>query len=642
MLCKLLLVVLPASNWWNTFKTFFREAHCCAEWFSRMSNQNVSLSRTHRPAHVQDINELDTRPSIFSIPSTSMPGTRTSFFWQHRLIEAGLILSMALYYLVGNPNIEIPGHSPLLELLTSFTQHINPLYSLPFLFIFALLSWYRLPFAIALLPFSFPYYYIQKTVYQTTIHGQTHTIAFSLVEIALWTCIAVACLQILFYTIFLRRRWPYWLSWRELRDRIGPFAVPVLVFFGAALLANFIAYSRANALRAFREEVVGPLLYLLLVLACLRSYQDAKRLLASLFGTGFVIALLGIVQDLFLRDLIKADADGLVRIATVYGSGNNIGLLFDYALPIGLAVVLSHISWKWRLATLVLCLPFAFVLYESASRGSWMLAIPLALLFVLAFAIRNRKLLVSGSIILAVAAVGIALLFHNQIADFIINGHTNGQSDSYKSSTVLKRPYLWETALHMIHDSPWLGYGMDNWLCHYSNSWKNTCLYSGGRPANIPWPQQIVPDHPKIPAYWITNDPVTYEPTGLSDEPTLSHPHNIFLHVWVSIGIFGLLSFITVLVLFYRLFVCIMLDLRKKQPPDFEYTRWMIIGLGAAMLAALVQGQIDSAFLEQDLSFCFWTLIAAILLLRVLIGMPWQDLLLGSRRAKADLYALKG
>lgn len=591
-----------------------------------MSNQDISVSRTHRASRVQDINRLDTRPSSIAIPAPSTSGVRMSFFWQDRLTEVGLVLSMALYYLVGNPDIKLPGHSQVALLLTSFSQHVNPLYSLPLLFIFALFSWYRFPFAVALLPLSFPYYYIQKTVYQTTVHGRTHAIAFSLAEVTLWTCLVVACLQICLQTVFLRRQWSYWLAWRDWRDRMGLFIIPVLVFFGAALLASFIAYSRANALRAFREEVVDPLLYLLLGLACLRSYRDIKRLLVALFGMGFVIALLGIIQDLFLRNLIKADAEGLVRITTVYGSGNNIGLLFDYALPIGLAVILSRLSWKWRLATFVLCLPFIFVLYESASRGAWLVAMPLTFLFVLALSFRNRKLVVSGGVALTLVALVIAILWHGQITDFIINGHTNGQSDSYKSSTVLKRPYLWQTALTMIHDSPWLGYGMDNWLCHYSNSWKNTCLYPGGRPANLPWPQQIVPDHPKLPAYWITNDPVTHQPTGLSDEPTLSHPHNIFLHVWVSMGIFGLLAFIALLVLFYWLFVCMLSYLHKIQPPAFEQIRWMIVGVGAAMLAALIQGQIDSAFLEQDLSFCFWTLIAAILLLRRHVGMPWRAL----------------
>jgi putative inorganic carbon (HCO3(-)) transporter len=98
------------------------------------------------------------------------------------------------------------------------------------------------------------------------------------------------------------------------------------------------------------------------------------------------------------------------------------------------------------------------------------------------------------------------------------------------------------------------------------------------------------------------------------------------LHVWISMGIFGLLAFTAILVLFYRVFACMLGHLHKIQSPRFEQIRWMVVGVGAAMLAALIQGQIDSAFLEQDLSFCFWTLIAAMLLLRMHVGMPWRAL----------------
>jgi hypothetical protein len=50
----------------------------------------------------------------------------------------------------------------------------------------------------------------------------------------------------------------------------------------------------------------------------------------------------------------------------------------------------------------------------------------------------------------------------------------------------------------------------------------------------------------------------------------------------------------------------------------------MTIGVGAAMLAAMVQGLVDSAFLEQDLAFCFWILIVALLLLRFYSGTTWR------------------
>ncbi len=50
------------------------------------------------------------------------------------------------------------------------------------------------------------------------------------------------------------------------------------------------------------------------------------------------------------------------------------------------------------------------------------------------------------------------------------------------------------------------------------------------------------------------------------------------------------------------------------------------------MLATLVQGMVDSAFLEQDLAFCFWMLVAALLLLRLLSGTTWRNMLLQEKR----------
>ena len=42
------------------------------------------------------------------------------------------------------------------------------------------------------------------------------------------------------------------------------------------------------------------------------------------------------------------------------------------------------------------------------------------------------------------------------------------------------------------------------------------------------------------------------------------------------------------------------------------------------MLAGLIQGQVDNAFLAPDMAFCFWILVTALLLLRVLSGTSWR------------------
>ncbi len=538
----------------------------------------------------KDITFIETQKLYSPMGSPTKPpanyrrvDTWFSSFWHDRLIEGGLILSMALYYVVSNPNIHI-GHF-------TFTSSIfqNPLASLPFLLIFAVLCWYRLPFAVALLPLSLPYYLQQKVVY--------HDFRFSLVEITLATCILIALLQILIQ----RQRWAYWPSLGQLRSRLGPFPVPILLFALMAAFSIVIAFNRTFALRAFREEVFDPLVYVLLALTCLRTRQDVTRLLAAMLGTGLIIAGLGLVQIVFFKNTLKLE-DGVRRIYAVYGSANSIGLLFDYILPIGFALLLARVSLRLRLVALLCCLPMLIVLYLTQSLGAWV-AIALALLFVVAFAIRNRKVLLIGSGVLVVVLLAGSFVFRAQITNVLTDHHTSESAKGIHTvSTVTKRIYLWESALHMIRDSPWVGYGMDNWLCHYS---QNTICDSQYH-------------------YWIEQDPVTHKDTGLKYEPFLSHPHNIFLHVWVSIGIFGLLAFIGVLVLFFWLFARIIRRLDANAYKGSEYLRWMTIGVGAAMFAALVQGQVDSAFLEQDLSFCFWILVTALLLLRVHSETSWR------------------
>lgn len=534
---------------------------------------------------------IDSEQSETYIPGNSPPHQSKVFrglspFWHDRLIELGLVLSMALYYMIGNQHL---GTGQLFQ--------VNPLFSLPFLLIFAVLSWYRLPFAVALLPLGLPYYLQQKTVF-------SHY-SFSVAEISLGICLAIALAQFLVW----RTRWRYRLSWLELRDRLGPFAIPMLVFLVAAAISIFIAYQHQFAQLAFRKEVLAPLLYLLLALFCLRTRRDVTRLLIALLGTGLLIALLGIGQYLFFKSQIASE-DGVKRVYAVYGSANSVGLLLDYILPVGLALIFARMrnvlglarSWWLRIGAVAVCIPLILVLYLSQSRGAWV-AIGVAALFILVMAAPSRKVLLIGGLALLVAAAAVVYYYRHPLYTFIFANHVS----TYGVSTFTKRLYLWQSAWRMIQARPWFGFGMDNWLCYYSAN--HVCHI----------PASIQPFH-----YWILRDPVTHVRTGLSDEPTLSHPHNIFLHVWVSMGIFGLLAFIAMLILFGWLFVRIMIHLRANGFNRHPYLQWMTIGVGAAMLAAIVQGQVDSSFLEQDLAFCFWMLITALLLLRALSGTPWR------------------
>ena len=515
---------------------------------------------------------------------------KLSPFWQDRLIEAGLILSMGLYYLVGNPHF---GAGNFL--------HLPPyLYSFPFLAIFACLSWYRLSFSVALMPLTLPYYFHQKTVFS---HG-TRNYDFSLVEITLVVCLLVALGQWLVYG----KRWRYRLTLADLRARVGYFLLPILVFFVAALISIGVAVDRQTALRDFHEEILAPLLYLLLAFCCLRTRSDVKRLIWAFLGSALIIAFDGLIQYFFFPSQLYAKAGG-DRVHAMYGSANSIGLFFDYALPFGLSLLIFQFGralraeGKWWPVLLLGAgfVPLIAVLIFSQSLGS-ALALPIALLFILALSVRNRRTLLISAGVLIVLVFGGGFLLRHQLIHFITNWHDNSKG----ISTITKRYYLWQSAWHLIQQHALLGVGMDNWLCYYSPN--NVCMAS----YNI------------LPHFWIPYVPGTTQPTGLLDEATLSHPHDIFLHVWVSMGIFGLLAFVAVLALFAWLFARVLKTVRRTSLAEVASLEWIVLGVGGAMLAALCQGLIDSAFLEQDLAFCFWMLIATLLVLRVLTGTPWR------------------
>lgn len=566
-----------------------------------MNSQDLAHSTTEatgtpapggKDADVVNIVQAPAEMANGAPPPSTLPFLRgLSPFWHDRLIEAGLIVSLGLYYLVGNPNF---GAGSFL--------HIPPyLYSLPFLILFAILSWYRLPFALALFPLALPYYMIQKTLFS---YG-SHQLNFSLAEIALGVCALVALGQF----VVADGKWRYRLSLAELRERLGPFPLPILVFVVAALISIVIAADRQTALRAFREEVFDPLLYLFLAFCCLRTRQDIKRLLGALLGSAAIIAVIGLIQYFFFPNLLQSQASGASRVVAVYGSANSIGLFFDYALPVGMALLIFQVGQalrhqsKWWICLLILAafIPFVSVLVLAQSLGT-ALALPVALLFILALSIRSRKVLLTGAGALLLLAAGAALVLHRPLTHLLTSWHSNSQG----ISTITVRYYLWLSALHMIQHHPWFGVGMDNWLCYYSVN--NVCIAS----------------HHLFPHYWIIFIPGTKQLTGLTYQPTLSHPHDIFLQIWASIGIFGLLAFVAIVVLFYWLFARIFKAVRHSERPEVASLEWIILGIGGAMLAALCQGLVDSSFLEQDLAFCFWMLVLILLTLRTFTGTPWR------------------
>jgi O-antigen ligase len=84
------------------------------------------------------------------------------------------------------------------------------------------------------------------------------------------------------------------------------------------------------------------------------------------------------------------------------------------------------------------------------------------------------------------------------------------------------------------------------------------------------------------------------------------YPHNIFLNFWVELGLLGMMLFTWIIGRY--LYCAIKLFGAKKEKN--EASRFIVLGLGAAMIAILVHGLVDVPYFKNDLAVFFWLLIA--------------------------------
>jgi O-antigen ligase len=123
---------------------------------------------------------------------------------------------------------------------------------------------------------------------------------------------------------------------------------------------------------------------------------------------------------------------------------------------------------------------------------------------------------------------------------------------------------LWRSAFRMGRDHPVFGIGLDQFLNQYQGPYL---------------------------------DPVR------QGERWLSHPHNLILDWWLSLGIIGLLVAAWIGVRVVRGALAL---IRQGDPQDAALARAVL----AAMAAVVVHGLIDNSYFLQDLALSFWLFCA--------------------------------
>ncbi|TAK21923.1 MAG: hypothetical protein EPO26_13160 [Chloroflexota bacterium] len=336
-------------------------------------------------------------------------------------------------------------------------------------------------------------------------------------------------------------------TWRRIRGFDGP--VAALVVLG--IVALILAPGPGEGERVFRQVILEPALF---YGAISRLFDDAlgrRRVALAIVVGGALVSAHGLAQFAIPDQLI--DAEGVWRIRGPYPSPNNLALYLDRVVPLSLGLALGTRA-AWVVATVGLG---AIALGTTYSIGGWAAAGASAT-FVAWFRSRRLAIAIPLAVTLIVLALAIALRPERILSHF----------DVTAPSTSGLRILLWQSSIAMALDHPWFGVGLDNFLYFYD-------------PARTDRPYMLL-------AAW--------------RESSLSHPHNLFLDWWLSLGIGGLLALFWILV---RLSRCGIAAIRRGGEE-----RWLAIGIVGAMLASVIHGSIDNGYFLPDLAILWWTLAA--------------------------------
>ncbi len=475
----------------------------------------------------------------------------------------------------------------------------HPPASLLLLVVAAVLAYLRLEIAVALLPLTFPYFLILLPLSPSGFP------AFYISELGMFICLGMMVLR----HIFMAEERRVTVAWlKQLWQQAGAFIPPALLILIGAGLGLLVSPVQHDSIRAYRQEIIEPLLYFLLMLRYLRTRTDLARALGALILSMLVLACIGIGQGITQLTSIRGIFNpAALRVIAFTYSPNNLAFLLDCAIPILLAVAFLGVRrprtagsaarpsvWRdpLRWLCLALLLPLLWALYWTDSHGAEAALLLVALGF---FIFEVRRWLV----VLVLAVVGLlgAALFWSRFIGFL-NSH----------GPVSERFYIWKAGVLIIRDHFLLGTGLHSFLPLYRPTAPNSYLLQAldGQTKGIP-------------------------------QASIPHPHDFLLDFWISTGLLGEIGILWLLGAFARVIartyrLCAGLA-------QASLLRRLVLGLAGAMAASVIHGLVDNFYFLPDLAMTFWFFMGILLALRTLARQEQAALHDDEARQGAEAFA---
>jgi O-antigen ligase len=355
---------------------------------------------------------------------------------------------------------------------------------------------------------------------------------WSPLELALLACGAATGFAIL-RDLVRSRRIASVLAWIGSRD-VALLGAGILIVGALSVLWVADPDLRPDSLRALRRVIIEPLFVIPAMVAVVRA-REVRRVAGWIVGPASAVSLLALIQLVAQRSTV--DIGGISRPIGTFTHPNNLSFYLERAIWFSPLVVMPLTRrlgrWPWLIAGLIVLATLA-----TLSRGA---AIALAAGCVVMFweIIQSR-----WRIALGVAVAGAAVVFASR--------YVAGTGDSIDTRTT-----IWRAAIDMIRDHPVTGVGLDQFLGQYGRRYV--------RPDG--WPERYT-----------------------------SHPHNVLLDFWLSLGLAGVALLWLWLEIAWR-----------HARASLRVPGWSAERAGAAMIVAgLAHGLIDNSFFLPYLATLTW------------------------------------
>lgn len=334
----------------------------------------------------------------------------------------------------------------------------------------------------------------------------------------------------------------------------------IALFFLGGTISIFTAVDLRAALGEWKAFYIEPILLFFVLAGLDIKKYNAHLVLFALILSGLATSLLAVYQH-FTGWMVPTafwETGNSFRVTAWYGFPNGVGLFLAPLIPLAIFLIKQRVEYLkkkvWKLKTQ----DWAFLV----SCFLFLVSAPLAILFAKS----------TGALVGLAAGIGFLLLWNKKtrwpallLAIVCLVGlfrfpDLSGLKDEvfFQDRSGHIRLSIWTETWEFLKDEPILGAGLAS------------------------YDERIEPYH------------TTVNGEGIE---IFHHPHNIFLTMWVNLGILGLVGFVLILLWFFRR--CF----SGQQTADSIF-------LASSMIIVLVMGLVDSPYIKNDLAIFFWLLPA--------------------------------